>query len=215
MKKERGPSMQFYFRQFSGDEQVMAMDLETVGAHILLMCAAGASSHGYRLPSDERMIRNIIRAVSDGRWKRIKQQLLQGAWKISADGKWWEQTGMRRSYKKSQVFRKLQSEKGKRGAEARWQDGSGHQPDTKRPCVKNGSSSSSSSLSQIHKPTAAAPPHTPCGNVENVKPLPPDLQAAANQMDLADPKDRRNFDMILDERRRRELLAPVAAKRSV
>ena len=72
------------------------------------------------------------------------------------------------------------------------------------------------------KPTAAAPPHTPCGNVEKskaqVKPLDPDLQAAADSLDLNDPKGRRHMDRIIEEDRSRDLraaLAPVAAKKSL
>jgi hypothetical protein len=41
--KERPPSFQFYPRQFAGDDRVMGMDLEAIGAHILLMCAAASS----------------------------------------------------------------------------------------------------------------------------------------------------------------------------
>jgi len=35
--KQRAPAFQFYPRQFAGDDQLMGMDLEAVGAHILLM----------------------------------------------------------------------------------------------------------------------------------------------------------------------------------
>src|ERR1700730_16134455 len=35
--KERAPAFQFFPRQFAGDDQVMGMDLEAIGAHILLM----------------------------------------------------------------------------------------------------------------------------------------------------------------------------------
>jgi hypothetical protein len=42
--KERAPAFQFYPRQFSGDDQVMAMDLDDIGAHILLMCNSGQNT---------------------------------------------------------------------------------------------------------------------------------------------------------------------------
>ena len=39
----RAPAFQFYPRQFAGDDVVVAMDLDAIGAHILLMCVAAAS----------------------------------------------------------------------------------------------------------------------------------------------------------------------------
>jgi len=139
--------MQFYFRQFAGDEHVMAMDLDSVGAHILLMCAAGASEFGYRLASDERQIRTRLRNPSDSDWSRIRQQLLAGPWKVSPDGKWWIQDGMRRSVEKQKTF----SEKQTKNAHARW-----HANDIPEPIpepIPNGipkaCSSSSSSSSTI------------------------------------------------------------------
>jgi len=114
----RSPAIQFYFRQFSGDEVVMAMDLDAVGAHILLMCAAGASEFGIGLASNERYLRNIIRNPSDSDWERIKGQLLGGAWKLSADGRWWIQDGLRRSFMKQKNFSKKQAH----NAEQRWKN---------------------------------------------------------------------------------------------
>lgn len=148
-KKERSPAIQFYFRQFAGDEHVMALDLDAVGAHILLMCAAGASNRGYKLPSDERMIRNIIRNPSDLDWQRIKCQLLSGAWKISKDGHWWEQRGMRRSIQKRKAFIESQSRKGKAGMEARWKDNHGY--DSAITQHNSSSSSSTSSSNAVQK----------------------------------------------------------------
>ena len=37
-EKQRAPAFQFFPRQFAADDHVMAMDLDAVGAHILLMC---------------------------------------------------------------------------------------------------------------------------------------------------------------------------------
>ncbi len=91
--KERSPAFQFYPRQFSGDDQIMAMDLEAIGAHILLMCAAAASPERYRIDADEYAIRMRLRNPADADWERIRKQLLSGPWKLSADGKWWVQDG--------------------------------------------------------------------------------------------------------------------------
>jgi hypothetical protein len=85
------------------------------------------SSKGYKLNSNERFIRSLIRYPNDLDFERIRTQLLAGAWKLSNDGKWWVQDGMRRSYKKIIHFIKEQKRKAKLGAKARW-DAHGHNP---------------------------------------------------------------------------------------
>lgn len=129
--KERAPAFQFYPRQFSGDDAVMAMDLDALGAHILLMCAAAASPERYRIPcrtdagampdecrndAAERAIRTRLRNPAESDWQRIKSQLLSGAWKLSADGQWWEQDGLRRTFEKQREF----SDKQRERALGRW-----------------------------------------------------------------------------------------------
>jgi hypothetical protein len=109
--KERAPAFQFYPRQFAADEHVMAMDLDAVGAHILLICAAAASPESYRIATDERAIRNRLRNPSDADWERIKAQLLAGPWKISEDGRWWEQHGLRRTVEKQKTFSESQRQR--------------------------------------------------------------------------------------------------------
>jgi uncharacterized protein YdaU (DUF1376 family) len=114
--KERAPAFQFYPRQFAGDDQVMGMDLEAIGAHILLMCAAAASPEQCRIDADEYAIRMRLRNPSDARWQGIKKQLLAGAWKVSEDGKWWIQVGLQRTFQKQKDFSDSQRDK----AKARW-----------------------------------------------------------------------------------------------
>jgi len=144
--KDRSPAIQFYFRQFSSDEQVKAMDLDTVGAHILLICAAGMSAHGHKLPSNERFLRAQIQYPSDEAWQRIKSQLLDGAWKVSADGKWWVQDGLKRSVLKRQEFFSEQKRKAKLGADARWHP-RGHNSGMPGPMPQDAPSSASASAS--------------------------------------------------------------------
>jgi hypothetical protein len=151
--KDRAPAFQFYPRQFAGDDQVMGMDLEAIGAHILLMCAAAASPDRCRIDAEEYAIRMRLRNPSDEAWQRIKKQLLAGAWKVSPDGRWWIQSGLERTFQKQKDFSTSQREK----ANARWgQQNTGVMPDTSRtdtelvpeamPKVCSSSSSSSSSL---------------------------------------------------------------------
>ncbi len=111
-QQQRSPAFQFYPRQFSGDDAVMAMDLDTVGAHILLMCTAAASPESCRIAAEDRAIRNRLRNPGDEDWKRIKQQLLDsGAWKLSPDGQWWIQDGLRRSFEKQKSFSESQRQR--------------------------------------------------------------------------------------------------------
>jgi hypothetical protein len=118
--KERAPCFQFFPRQFTGDDQVTGMDLDAIGAHILLMCYAAASPERYRIPcrsdAETHSIRMRLRNPSDESWEIIKTQLLAGAWKISADGQFWEQDGLKRTFMKQKEFSERQAQR----ANARW-----------------------------------------------------------------------------------------------
>lgn len=150
---DRAPAFQFYPRQFAGDDRVMGMDLEAVGAHILLMCAAAASPERCRIDAEEYAIRMRLRNPSDEAWQRIKKQLLAGAWKVSPDGKWWIQSGLERTFQKQKEFSDKQREKANR----KWgKDGAEPMPESCRtdagvmpegmPTACSSSSSSSSNL---------------------------------------------------------------------
>lgn len=165
--KDRSPAMQFYFRQFSGDEEVMGMDLDTIGAHILLMCVAGAANSGFRIRYNRDAIRNMIRNPNDADFDRIMTQLLRGAWKISDDGEWIEQHGMMRSLLKQKEFSKAQSERAKGNKNARRMNAE-KTPDERRMVRRTNAqkrSSSSSSLDQSRSTTARLTP--PVENASN------------------------------------------------
>jgi hypothetical protein len=145
--KHRPPAFQFYPRQFAGDDRVMGMDLEAIGAHILLMCAAASSPERCRIHADEYAIRMRLRNPSDDDWQRIKKQLLSGAWKVSEDGQWWIQNGLQRTLEKQEEF----SNKQRNRANARWSSRDAKSaPDacgTDAAAMPGGCSSSSSSSS--------------------------------------------------------------------
>ncbi len=162
--KERAPAFQFYPRQFAGDDQVMGMDLEAIGAHILLMCAAAASPERCRIDAEEYAIRMRLRNPSDEAWQRIKKQLLAGAWKVSPDGKCWIQTGLERTFQKQKDFSEQQRER----ANSKWRGKDAQvMPDTCRtdaepmpegmPKVCSSSSSSSSNHTSPQTVFADAP----------------------------------------------------------
>ena len=153
--RDRAPAFQFYPRQFAGDDQVMGMDLEAIGAHMLLICAAAASPERCRIYADEYAIRMRLRNPSDEAWVRIKKQLLAGAWKVSTDGKWWIQSGLERTFQKQKEFSERQAKK----AMARWDvEHARTMPEGCRvdaepmPEAMPDACSSSSSSSSIHMP---------------------------------------------------------------
>jgi uncharacterized protein YdaU (DUF1376 family) len=158
--KQRAPAFQFYPRQFAGDDQVMGMDLEAIGAHILLMCAAAASPERCRIDAEEYAIRMRLRNPSDEQWQSIKKQLLAGAWKVSEDGKWWIQTGLERTFQKQKDFSEQQRER----ANSKWSKKDAEVlPETSRtdaepmPGGMPKECSSSSSSSSNHKPSGVMP----------------------------------------------------------
>lgn len=126
------------------------MDLDAVGCHILLMCAAGAASFRHKFPYDRDKIRRLFRNPSDEDFERIMSQLLDGAWKVSEDGEWLVQEGMRRTMRKQREFSKKQSDNAKK----RWESQKDAKPIPKK-CQTDtkviASSSSSSSNIYIDK----------------------------------------------------------------
>jgi hypothetical protein len=161
--KDRSPAMQFYFRQFAGDEVVALMDLDAVGAHILLMCAAGASPERYKFPYDSRKLLKIFRSPSEDDFKRIMEQLLDGAWKLSDDGKWLIQEGMHRTLRKQKEFSKKQSEIARKRWDAKPMPESMPdlcQSDTKS-MLSSASASTTASASTIIRKEEGATPQPP------------------------------------------------------
>ena len=133
--------------------------LEAIGAHILLMCYGASSPEGYRIDADEYAIRMRLRNPSAESWHSIKRQLLNGAWKVSEDGKWWVQDGLFRTLMKQKEFSDNQRKK----ANTRWcRNDAESMPDKYRKNAKGmpdgmpqvcSSSSSSSSSSNLNPPT--------------------------------------------------------------
>ena len=145
---DRSPAIQFYFRQFSGDEHVLSMNLQEIGCHILLMCAAGASKEGYRLPNNEKVLRSICRNIRRSTWGPIFQSLTRGAWKLSRNRRWIEQDGLRRSFMKQQDFSNKQKEKAKK----RWDAVALHRHPSGIAEGMPASASASASASALHTP---------------------------------------------------------------
>jgi hypothetical protein len=158
--KQRAPAFQFFPRQFSGDDQVMGMDLEAVGAHMLLMCTAASSPERCRIDADEYAIRTRLRNPSDDAWQRIKKQLLAGAWKVSDDGKYWIQRGLERTFQKQKEF----SDSQRARADQRWSSKDAKSmpgpcgADAERmPEVCSSSSSSASKTNIMSEPSGSDP----------------------------------------------------------
>ena len=182
--KDRPPAFQFYPRQFAGDDRVMGMDLEAIGAHILLICAAAASPERCRIDADEYAMRMRLRNPPDEAWQRIKKQLMAGAWKVSEDGKWWVQSGLERTFLKQKEF----AEEQRRKANKKWgKEDAGSMPDASRtdagsmpntmPEVCSSSSSSSSNIKPYPQTTTFADDHCGTADTKNSKPSEAQVEA--------------------------------------
>jgi hypothetical protein len=138
------------------------MDLDAIGAHILLICAAAASPEGYRIHADERAIRVRLRNPSDEDWARIKSQIFGTAWKLSQNGEWWEQHGLRRIIEKQREFSAKQRER----VSHRWNGdepfgNTGSIPDEYRTDTESIPSSSFSSSDSTSSFKMKVPRHSP------------------------------------------------------
>lgn len=149
MAKLLSPAIQWYFKQWLGDQKVLAMDWDANGMHFWLINLSLQENPAGTIPNDMALIRRWLRNPSDDVWRRVQPQIFN-AWTLQ-DGRW-HQKGAEEA-----AIRQLDnSEKRRLAAEARWgnrsRDANALHMDMQKPC----SSSSSSSLKQKTKPTPQA-----------------------------------------------------------
>ncbi len=144
------PAFQFYPRQWLGDDKVMLMDWDAKAMHFHLICIAWQREQPCTIPNDEATIRKWVLQPTDEVWKRVWPQIKE-AWQKGRGGLL-VQRGLLAVYQKLMAHKEERSSTGKRGAESRWlSHGSAIGAAMKEPLAKNGSSSSSSSLSLTSK----------------------------------------------------------------
>jgi len=139
----KAPAFQFYPKQFLGDDMVLLMSTESIGAHILLMCIAWQQDPPCSLPDDVEKIRKWTK-LGIKSWNKRGKEILS-AWRLE-DGRWY-QDGLLKEHKKQIELRT----KRESAANKRW-----NTPDANALQVQStsnalhSSSSSSTSLKNKH-----------------------------------------------------------------
>jgi uncharacterized protein YdaU (DUF1376 family) len=85
----RPPSIQWYYKQYLGDNKVLAMDWDARGMHVHLLMLSVQEEPPGTIPADDAAIRRWLSLPlgsvdSDQTWRRVKSQLL-AAWQPEGD----------------------------------------------------------------------------------------------------------------------------------
>lgn len=85
----RPPSVQWYYKQYLGDNKVLAMDWDARGMHVHLLMLSIQEEPPGTIPADDAAIRRWLSLPlgsvdSDQTWRRVKSQLL-AAWQPEGD----------------------------------------------------------------------------------------------------------------------------------
>lgn len=85
----RPPSIQWYYKQYLGDNKVLAMDWDVRGMHVHLLMLSIQEEPPGTIPADDAAIRRWLSlplgsVESDQTWRRVKSQLL-AAWQPEGD----------------------------------------------------------------------------------------------------------------------------------
>lgn len=103
----RPPSIQFYYKQYLGDNKVLAMDWDARGMHIHLLMLSIQENPPGTIPADDAAIRRWLSLPlgsvdSDQTWRRVKSQLL-AAWQ--PEGERLVNSGMREACLRQEKYR--------------------------------------------------------------------------------------------------------------
>lgn len=150
-KFTKSPAFQFYPKDFLSGTATMS--LQEVGAYVRLLCYAWDAGSVPAEPKERARILGCARAQEKELWKKVGQ-------KFALRGDAYINERMEDERHKQAEYRRRQSDKGKAGATARWDDGHGHAcaiaaampAPLPVPQPNDGSSSSSSSSSSTETP---------------------------------------------------------------
>jgi uncharacterized protein YdaU (DUF1376 family) len=98
----RPPSIQWYYKQFLGDNKVLGMDWEALGMHVWLLNISIQETPPASLPNDMAVIRRWLRSPSEELWRRVQPQIFT-AWTLR-DGRWWND-GMKATVERAENYR--------------------------------------------------------------------------------------------------------------
>ena len=103
--------LQFDWKQWMGDAQVLAMDWDARGMHHWLIGVSLQQEPPGSLPDDMAAIRRWLNFPPDELWRRVKPQIF-AAWSLQ-DGRWFQKGTVRAHRERARL-----SERGKAGAAA-------------------------------------------------------------------------------------------------
>ncbi len=113
MPKLSAPAIQWYYRQWLGDQKVLAMDWDANGMHFWLINLSLQEDPAGTIPNDTALIRRWLRNPSDDVWRRVQPQIFS-AWSL-ADGRWHQQ-GTKATAERQKAYSESRTE----AANARW-----------------------------------------------------------------------------------------------
>lgn len=111
--KEKSPAVQWYPKQYLGDDKIIAMDWDARGMHHWLLNISWQQDPPGTLPDDMALISRWLGSPPDPIWRRVRPQIFS-AWSLQ-DGRW-VNSGMVRAWERQQKF----SASRKKSSDARW-----------------------------------------------------------------------------------------------
>lgn len=153
MAKLKGPAIQWYYKQWLGDDKVLGMDWDAQGMHFWLINLSCQQDPAGTIPNDIALIRRWLRNPSDDVWRRVQPQIFS-SWSL-ADGRW-HQKGTEETAAKQVAF----SESRSQAATKRWDQRDAYA--LRMQCEKHALQSSSSSSKLNTRRFAPNKPHDPC-----------------------------------------------------
>jgi hypothetical protein len=99
--EDKAPALQWYPKQYLGDDKVLAMDWDARGMHHWLLNISWQQEPKGSLPNDMALIRRWLGSPSDDVWRRVKPQIFN-AWSLR-DERWFN-NGMVRTSDRQKVF---------------------------------------------------------------------------------------------------------------
>jgi hypothetical protein len=117
----RPPSIQWYYKQWLGDNKVLAMDWDARGMHFHLLMISIQEEPPGSLPDDMNAIRRWLTLPSgsvdaDQTWRRVKPQIL-AAWSLQNSR--WYNSGMVETMERQERYRDRYEESTKRKSKSR------------------------------------------------------------------------------------------------
>ena len=98
----RPPSIQWYFKQWLGDNKVQGMEWDAYGMHFHLLNISVQEEPPGSLPNDMVLIRRWLRNPSDDVWRRVQPQVFS-AWTLRGDR--WFNAGMVETRERREKYR--------------------------------------------------------------------------------------------------------------